>query len=84
MSRSEPLEESGLLNADRHVLRQQVFEPPLLLGEGAISGVISSEERRIWIVRDKTEIYRCADTAPDNEPPRPMCVRVPFTAGTSP
>lgn len=41
-----------------------------------------SEERRVWVVRrainKDTEVYRCADGAGPDQPPRPICVRAPM------
>ena len=41
-----------------------------------------SEERRIWVVRRQKEhdttVYRCADGAGPDQPPKPVCVRAPF------
>lgn len=45
-----------------------------------ISGVITSDERRIWVVRDHVEVFRCADGAGEGEPPRPVCVRAPLVS----
>lgn len=38
-------------------------------------GIITSDERRIWVVRNGNEMYRCADGATENDPPRPVCIR---------
>ena len=41
-----------------------------------------SEERRIWVVRKQREkdttVYRCADGAGPDQPPKPVCIRAPF------
>jgi hypothetical protein len=41
-----------------------------------------SEERRVWVVRramrKDTEVYRCADGAGPDQPPKPVCVRAPM------
>jgi hypothetical protein len=41
-----------------------------------------SEERRIWVVRRQqtkdTTVYRCADGAGPDQPPKPVCIRAPF------
>lgn len=41
-----------------------------------------SEERRIWVVRKQqqhdTTVYRCADGAGPDQPPKPVCIRAPF------
>lgn len=41
-----------------------------------------SEERRIWVVRRQREkdttVYRCADGAGPDQPPKPVCIRAPF------
>jgi hypothetical protein len=41
-----------------------------------------SEERRIWIVRrsmgNDTTVYRCADGAGPDQPPKPVCIRAPL------
>jgi hypothetical protein len=49
------------------------------------SGIIASDEPRVWVVRvihkkDQTvsEVYRCADGAEPNQPPRPVCVKAPM------
>jgi hypothetical protein len=38
-----------------------------------------SEERRVWVVRSApnadAQVYRCADGAGVEQPPRPVCVR---------
>lgn len=48
-------------------------------------GLVASEEPRIWVVRDRvyekkvvSEVYRCADGASANAPPKPVCVRAPM------
>jgi hypothetical protein len=50
-----------------------------------LSGLRTSEERRIWVIRSTTtgdEVYRCADGAGPDQPPKPLCVRAPL--GMSP
>jgi hypothetical protein len=46
------------------------------------SGMVASDEPRIWVVKTTTtkeqqidEVYRCADGAEGNQPPKPVCVR---------
>jgi len=46
-----------------------------------IGGLIASDERRIWVVRDGEQVYRCADGAAPEAPPRPICVRSVFVDG---
>ena len=48
-------------------------------------GVVASDEPRVWVVRsthnkDQTiaEVYRCADGAAENQPPKPVCVKAPM------
>ncbi|MBK6534357.1 MAG: hypothetical protein IPF99_33755 [Deltaproteobacteria bacterium] len=45
-----------------------------------INGVITSDERRIWVVRNQSEVFRCADGSGEGEPPRPVCVRAPLVS----
>ena len=41
-----------------------------------------SEERRVWVVRRAVnkdiEVYRCADGAGPDQPPKPVCIRAPM------
>jgi hypothetical protein len=41
-----------------------------------------SDERRIWVVRQApgsdAEVYRCADGATPEQPPKPVCIRAPL------
>ena len=41
-----------------------------------------SDERRIWVVRQAAgrdaEVYRCADGATPEQPPKPVCIRSPL------
>ncbi len=46
-----------------------------------VGGLIASDERRIWVVRDGEQVYRCADGAAPEAPPRPVCVRSVFVDG---
>jgi hypothetical protein len=41
-------------------------------------GLYSSDESRIWVVRGD-EVFRCADGAAPEQPPKPVCVRAPMT-----
>ena len=48
-------------------------------------GVVASDEPRIWVVREVHtgtqvigEVYRCADGAAADQPPRPVCVKAPM------
>lgn len=44
-----------------------------------------SEERRVWVVRramnKDTEVYRCADGAGPDQPPKPICVKAVLRGG---
>lgn len=43
----------------------------------AYRGIITSEERRIWVVRHRSDteyVYRCSDLGDNDQPPRPVCV----------
>ena len=52
---------------------------PLLSGcPQPIGGLISSDERRIWVIRNFTKVYRCADASGPDSPPRPVCVPAAF------
>jgi len=49
------------------------------------AGVVASDEPRIWVVREVNtgtqvigEVYRCADGAPADQPPKPVCVKAPM------
>lgn len=46
-----------------------------------VGGLIASDERRIWVVRDAEAVYRCADGSAPEAPPRPVCVRSVFVDG---
>jgi len=52
------------------------------------SGVFATDEARIWVIREvelhDQVVYRCADTTSAGQPPRPVCVRVPFVDGPTP
>ena len=58
----------------------------VLLGSGcsttAVNGVFSTDEKRIWVVRVKddkhADVFRCADGAAPEQPPKPVCIRAPF------
>jgi hypothetical protein len=46
------------------------------------SGMIASDEPRIWVVKTTVtsrqsiaEVYRCADGAEVNQPPKPVCIK---------
>ncbi len=48
-------------------------------------GIIASDEPRIWVVREVHttnqvigEVYRCADGAAADQPPKPVCVKAPM------
>lgn len=48
-------------------------------------GVVASDEPRVWVVRSIhnekqiiAEVYRCADGAAENQPPKPVCVKAPM------
>ncbi len=48
-------------------------------------GVVASDEPRIWVVREVHtanqvvgEVYRCADGAAADQPPKPVCVKAPM------
>ncbi len=48
-------------------------------------GVVASDEPRIWVVREVHtsnqiigEVYRCADGAAVDQPPKPVCVKAPM------
>ncbi len=47
-----------------------------------VGGVVTSEERRIWVIRAQKdgneEVFRCADGAEPGKPPKPVCVRAPM------
>jgi len=43
-----------------------------------VGGLITTDEDRIWVVRDDESVYRCGDGAEEGRPPRPVCVRAPF------
>jgi len=47
-----------------------------------VNGVFSTDEKRIWVVRITDEkhadVFRCADGAPPEQPPKPVCIRAPF------
>ncbi len=46
------------------------------------SGMVASDEPRIWVVKtivtpqqSIAEVYRCADGAEANQPPKPVCIK---------
>jgi hypothetical protein len=48
-------------------------------------GVVASDEPRVWVVRAShvkgqtiADVYRCADGAEANQPPKPVCVKAPM------
>ena len=48
-------------------------------------GIVASDEPRVWVVRAShnqnqviSEVYRCADGAAANQPPKPVCVKAPM------
>ena len=52
-----------------------------IVGTGCVTpvnGVLTSDERWIWLIRGGSEVYRCADGAAPDAPPRPMCVKTVF------
>jgi hypothetical protein len=49
------------------------------------SGLVASEDPRVWVVRQRlfenqtiSEVFRCADGAKENAPPKPVCVKAPM------
>lgn len=49
------------------------------------NGVVASDEPRIWVVRSThtkeqiiSEVFRCADGAEADQPPKPVCVKAPM------
>jgi hypothetical protein len=40
-------------------------------------GMVASTEKRVWMVKGE-EVYRCADGAQQDQPPKPICVRAPL------
>lgn len=51
----------------------------LLVGAcSPLTGIVTSDERRVWVTRG-SDLYRCADAALADEPPRPVCMRTIFT-----
>ncbi len=45
-----------------------------------VKGVLTSENRRIWVVVDDGKVFRCADAHDGDQPPRPVCVRAPLAS----
>jgi hypothetical protein len=47
-----------------------------------VRGIITSEERKIWVITTtydgNQEVYRCGDNAPADQPPNPMCKHAPL------
>lgn len=51
----------------------------------AFSGMIASDERRIWVIRTRElnqEVFRCADIAEAGSAPQPVCIRAALGAAT--
>jgi hypothetical protein len=49
-----------------------------IAGCSHFGGVVTSNETRIWVLKTGggiDEVYRCADGAAQDQPPRPVCVR---------
>jgi hypothetical protein len=48
-----------------------------------IRGVITSEERKIWVITTdysgNQEVYRCGDAATNDQLPNPICKHAPLT-----
>ena len=48
----------------------------------SVNSLYSTDEKRIWIVRITNQqtaaVFRCADGAPPEQPPKPVCIRAPF------
>jgi len=69
----------------RYVLVVAALGGLLLANAGCphvIRGVITSEERKIWVITTthdgNQEIYRCGDVAGPDQPPNPMCKHSPL------
>jgi hypothetical protein len=48
----------------------------------SVSGIITSDERKIWVITTthdhNQEVYRCGDLAGPDQPPNPICKHAPL------
>ena len=45
-----------------------------------VKGLVTVENRRVWVVVDDGKVFRCADAHDADQPPRPVCVRAPLSS----